>query len=286
MVTKMEIKSFECYNEKSELEIDPINWLKYHYGNMNSVIKYLTEFKSEFVDEYIQNLNQRIEDAVKSIKKKDSIYELPNIEDKFEFLDKHLELKKLTKELILAHLNPMKKSEKDPAKYIVFSYNRSMSLERISYYRVKSFVELLGKEEGIKLYTKIITRIQEDDKSGFQEPSDVSITKNRENAIKSWCRIGLCDFTYGVLDEHKTIYRFDKCFTHEVLKDLNDPDIAYYASCYRGDLPTRNDGLIICMKRTQTLHHGDFCDELYWDSRVHKNPEQPTLEFTRKLGRE
>lgn len=282
----MEIKSYNCYNEKSELESDPKNWINYQYGFMNSIIKYLNEFKPDFVKDFILHLKGRIGKAIDSIEQKEGIYELPDIEAKYEFLDDNLELKKLIKEFFLVHLNPMKKSQENPERYIVNFYNRAKAMERLSYHRVKTFAELLGKEDGIKLYTKILTLIQEDMKRDHQEPDDVSITKNRENAIKSWCKIGLCDFTYGVLDEHITIYRFDKCFTHEVLKDFNDPDIAYYASCYIGDLPTRNDGLLICMRRTQTLHHGDFCDELYWDSRHHKNPEQPSLDFTRKLGKD
>jgi len=40
------------------------------------------------------------------------------------------------------------------------------------------------------------------------------------------------------------------------------------------------------MRRTQTLHHGDFCDDLYWNNVVHPNAEQPSLEFTKKLGKE
>jgi len=281
----MEIKSYKCYNEKNELENDPKILIKIQYGRMNSVIKYLAEFKSEFVEEYIQHLKNRIKKAIQSIEKKEGMYDFLDLEEKFDFLDNYQELKKLTKEFTLKHLNPIKTKEEDPSIYLVLGFNRAIAFERLSYHRVKSFVELLGKEDGIKLYTKILTQIQKDMKKGYQESDDVSITKNRENSIESWCKIGLCDFTYGVLDEHMDIYRFDKCFTHEVLKDFNDPDIAYYASCYQGDLPTRNDGLIICMRRTQTLHHGDFCDELYWDSRIHKDPEQPSLEFTRKLGR-
>jgi hypothetical protein len=82
------------------------------------------------------------------------------------------------------------------------------------------------------------------------------------------------------------LYRFDSCLTHEVLKDLNDPDWAYLSSCYNTDHPGFNTVAIPCLRRTQTLHHADFCDELYWIPDVHTDPEQPTLEFTRKLGLE
>jgi hypothetical protein len=81
------------------------------------------------------------------------------------------------------------------------------------------------------------------------------------------------------------LFRFDRCLTHEALRDLNDPDIAYLASCYIGDAEEFNPGRTRYVRRTQTLHHGDFCDELYWDVDFHTDPEQPSLEFTRMLGK-
>ncbi|NHJ05428.1 MAG: hypothetical protein EAX90_11425 [Candidatus Heimdallarchaeota archaeon] len=158
-----------------------------------------------------------------------------------------------------------------------------MAFRRISYHSVKAFAELLGKEEGIKLYTKIITRMIEDASKRNPQKSDISTSDYCKRAIKSWCDYGMADFSYIELDEHKTIFRFDSCFAHEVLKDFNDPDIAYYASCYVADLPAFNEGKIIKLRRTQTLHHSDFCDELYWDSRYHDNPEHPTKDFLEKM---
>ena len=281
----MEIKSYKCYNEQNELENDPKVLIKIQYERMNSVIKYLAELKPEFVEKYIQHLKSRLKKAIESIEKREGMYDFPDLEEKFDFLDNYQELMKLTKEFTLKHLNPIRTKEEDSSVHLVLGFNRAMAFERISYHRVKTFAELLGKKEGIELYTKILTKIVDDLKQKNPQKEDITIAKSREKSIDAWCKIGLCDFTYCVLDEHKTIYRFDSCFTHEVLKDFNDPDIAYYASCFQGDLPTRNDGLIIRMRRTQTLHHGDFCDELYWDSRIHKDPEQPSLEFTRKLDR-
>jgi hypothetical protein len=39
------------------------------------------------------------------------------------------------------------------------------------------------------------------------------------------------------------------------------------------------------MRRTQTLHHAPFCDELYWNNYVHPNTEHPSLEFIEKIGK-
>lgn len=281
----MEIKTHKCYNPKAETELDPEAWIQGQLGSMDSVIKNLTEFKPEIVEDYVQHLIKRIKNEIDSIEKKEGYYDFPEIEEKFEFLDKYPELRKLTREFLLAHVNPMKKSSMDSKKFLAYGFNHSMAFRRISYHRVKSFAELLGKEEGVKLYTKILTRMIEDASKKNPEKSDISNTKYCEKAIKSWCEYGMADFTSCALDEHMIVFRFDSCFAHEVLKDFNDPDIAYYASCYGADLPVFNKRRFIKVRRTQTLHHADFCDELYWDSRVHDNPEQPSLEFIRNLGK-
>jgi len=85
--------------------------------------------------------------------------------------------------------------------------------------------------------------------------------------------MGLADFVVAAFDDDKILYRFDRCLTPEALKDFGDPDFAYLCSCYIGDAEGFNAGKTIHLRRTQTLHHGDFCDELYWDSHVHADGE-------------
>lgn len=280
----MEMKNHKCYNPKAETEVDPIPWIQGQLGSMNSVIKYLTKFKPEFVEGYIQHLVKRVKNAIDSIEKKNGYYDF-EIKESFEFLDKYPDLRKLIQKFLLAHVNPMKKSPNNPEKYLAYGYNHSMAFRRISYHRVKTFAELLGKEEGIKLYTKILTQMIEEASKKHPEKDDITNKKYCEKAIKSWCDYGMADFASCELDEHMTVFRFDSCFAHEVLKDFNDPDIAYYASCYGADLPAFNEGRIIKVRRSQTLYHADFCDELYWDARVHKDPKMPSLEFTSKIGK-
>ncbi len=282
----MEVKIKKCYNPKAEIEFEPNAFIQELFGSMNSVLKHLTELKPDFVEKYIQHLITRIKNANASLEKKDGFYDFLANEESFEFLDKYPELREVTREFFLLHMNPLKKSPNDDKKFIVFGLNESKAFRRISYHRVKSFAELLGKDEGIKLFTKILSRQIEESMKKRPEPDDITVTTRITNAIKSWCSIGMADFAYAVLDEHMTTFRFDSCFAHEALKDFNDPDIAYYASCYGADIPAFNKGRIICIKRSQTLHHADFCDEMYWDSRVHDNPKMPSLDFTKKIGKE
>ncbi|NPE09345.1 MAG: hypothetical protein GNW80_13750 [Asgard group archaeon] len=280
----MEIKTHKCHNTKAEYEENPNEFLKNQFGTMNSVIKFLSEFKPKIVEDYIQHLIKRIKNAIDSIEKKDGNYDF-SVEEKFEFLDKYPELRKLSQEFLLLHLNPIMKSSTDPQKHTVYGFNHSMAFRRISYHRVKSFTEMLGKEEGIKLYTKILTRMIEVARKKNPEKSDVSIAKFQKRATKSWCDYGMADFTSCVLEENMIVFRFDSCFAHDVLKDFNDPDIAYYASCYVADLPAFNEGRFLKLRRTQTLHHDDFCDELYWDARAHDNPKHPSIDFISNMGK-
>ncbi|UCG00790.1 MAG: hypothetical protein JSW11_14365 [Candidatus Heimdallarchaeota archaeon] len=88
----------------------------------------------------------------------------------------------------------------------------------------------------------------------------------------------------ATFDDYIILYRIDKCGVHETLKDFADPDDAYLCSCYIGDTEDYNRGEIIHLRRTQTLHHGDFCDELYWNNELYKDVKQPSLAFTKSLG--
>ncbi|MHA1126755.1 MAG: hypothetical protein ACTSO7_15530 [Candidatus Heimdallarchaeota archaeon] len=282
----METRICKCYNPIAEIEFEPNAFIQQQFGSMNSTLKYLTELKPDFVEKYVQHLITRIKNAITSLEKKDGFYDFPANEENFEFLDKYPELREVTREFLLMHLNPLKKSPNDDKKFIVFGLNDSMAFRRISYHRVKSFAELLGKEEGLKLYTKIVTLTIEEFVKKNPQKSDIVFSDRLNKSIENWCKIGMADFVCGNIDKHMTIFRFDSCYAHETLKEFNDPDIAYAASCYASDLPVFNKGRIIKLRRTQTLHHGAFCDELYWDSRVHDNPEQPSLDYTRKIGGE
>lgn len=54
----------------------------------------------------------------------------------------------------------------------------------------------------------------------------------------------------------EVLYRFDECGVHEALKEFSDLNISHLASCYIGDAEDFNEGKIVYLRRTQTLHHG------------------------------
>ncbi|NPE08965.1 MAG: hypothetical protein GNW80_11845 [Asgard group archaeon] len=141
----------------------------------------------------------------------------------------------------------------------------------------KDISNFLGyiKKNRTDIYPELIKRLN---------ASKENLPKNRffdEKSTKIIERISQCE----VLTENKDlVLRYLNAFI-EALKHHNDPDIAYIASCYIGDIAEWNEGEYIHLRRTQTLHHAVFCDELYWDTRVHDNPVQPSLEFTKNIGK-
>ena len=179
----MEIKIHKCYNPKAKIEENPTQFLQNQFGSMNSVLKYVTEFKPEMLDEYIPHLSSRIKNEIKNIKNKEGFYDF-TVEKEFEFLDKYPELRNLTQEFLLAHLNPIMKSETDSDKFQVYGFNHSMAFRRISYHRVKSLAELLGKQEGIDLYTKIITQIIKDAIKKNPPKNETTIPEYHKRVVK------------------------------------------------------------------------------------------------------
>jgi hypothetical protein len=174
----------------------------------------------------------------------------------------------------------------ESGKVEVKSMGVTKAMRRLSYYRVKAFADVFGKEKGIQLYKQILAKISLEIRNKSKEEETVTVVSKNKDQLKAWKEFGLANFTFTFIDKDQIIYRFDKCIVHEALKDLNDPDIAYIASCYGADIEEFNHGRIVCLRRAKTLHHWDYCDELYWDKRVHPNPEHPSLEFIEKIGNE
>ncbi len=281
----MKIGTYSCYNGETIIEVDVNEKIKQHLERTEEVLFNLRKLDTAVEKEYIVELNQllleKLDDSKLDVQ---NTYNKPT-DSKNDILNRYPDLISSIIRFIIQTYNLVKQEGTNPEKAKITSYNRVKALEHLSYYRVKAFTNILGKEKGLKLYSTLLASIVKDRNNIDNIDKNPSHSKNREGAIKWWCKEGIADFTAAYEDDYKTLYRFDRCLTHEVLKEFNDPDIAYTCSCFIGDIKEFNENKIIHMRRTQTFHHGDFCDELYWDTRIHQDPQQPSLDFTRNLGK-
>ena len=284
----MKIKAYNCYNEDAGGKINPINTIKRVFETTDIVLNKIKELNPDLFDIYIIKLTEKLNSTLKDFKQDLHQYNLTSITNELELLQKQSDLQKTILRFIVHSLAlPTEYNPEEGEVHIIYS-NAINVTNVFSYHRVKTLVELLGKNHGSKLYKKIVPDLVKHAKQNSNinettDPGKLTLDDHRKSSIETWCRIGLADFTVVVFDDYKVLYRFDKCGVHEALKKFADPDIAYLASCYLGDVKEYNEGKVIHMRRTQTLHHGSFCDELYWNNVVYEDTQQPPLAFTESL---
>ena len=151
----------------------------------------------------------------------------------------------------------------------------------LQYHQITSLVEILGREVGIDSFKDFVQFWgRELAKKG---KGSHTIEQVRENRVKAWSEGGAMEF--GVVDVYEAAFlaKFDRCVSHESMKHVEDQELAYYAVCYPGPRLLEYAHQDISMRRTQTLFTADFCDELRWDRHIHDEPEQPSLEFSRRI---
>ncbi|NHJ49059.1 MAG: hypothetical protein FK733_14830 [Asgard group archaeon] len=280
----MENKYYSCYKEIVNVDFNLNKYMIEHVMKTDTLITQLIKINNDILKEYIEALRKRLVTEVSNytIDTNSINFEENSIE--LSYLNKDIKLKDLIINYLAKRIG-LPENSKITSELIEFP-NLLMfkTYHALSYYRVKALTDVLGKEEGLKLYTKVLNLFVKEWYKDEEINPNQTVRSRNERAVKNWCKYGVGNFTFTFIDNDQVIYRFDKCVTHETLIEFNDPDIAYASSCLIGDIEEWNKKDVIHLRRTQTLHHADFCDELYWDSRVHTTPpKQPTLEFTKNI---
>lgn len=287
----MKIESCRFFNAEARSKINLSEYMKTNLEQTDSIIKHFSKLRPDKLDKYLQAFQKRLSDVIRDSRFNTGLSDLESIGQNLTILNKYPELEKVIGNFILELLELPEGLDSAEEEIEIRYFNIRKASGYLSYYRVKAIEDIFGKDEATKLYKEIIKYLIEEQKEHNppeipEDPRKETRTASRERVTKQYRELGVGDFTIAIFDDYKELYKFDKCVVHEVLKDLKDPDIAFLSSCYSRDHPSYNEGQIIHMRRTQTLHHGDFCDELYWNDVVHPNAEQPSLEFVKKLGKE
>jgi hypothetical protein len=292
----MKVEVYKAYNPDIIRKITLNKWSRRLFERVDSILRYLGELEPKITAKYIQTLTKRLMDVVKDFRIDTGLLDHEEITRDLNHLNAHPSLKDAILLYVSKHLGLTEALPSGSKEIGIRIWNIIMAGERLSYHTVKTLADILEHEKAISLWKRIVgkrleaeqVRMEEEQREREEKGEEIPRRPElRKNAIKNWSAIGLGDFIEGVFDENSEVFRFDRCIIHEVLKDLEDPDWAYLATCYAGDAPEFNhESRTHFMRRTQTLHHAPFCDEFRWDTRFLKDPEQPSLEFTQNLGRD
>ena len=287
----MEIKEYKLYNSTAKGEIVLKDYVKNNVRNTDSTIKFFNKLKSNKTAEYLQAFEKRLLEVIGDFRFSVDLFDFESLNQELSILKEYPELETTIINFLCKLLELPEDLNSIEKKISLRYFNIAKGSRHLSYYRVKAIEDLFGREEATELYKEIVGYLIEEEKErnppkNFDDPRKATRINSREYILKRYRELGVGDFTIVIYDDYKELYKFDRCITHEVLKEFNDPDIAYLSSCYQRDHPSSNEGHTIIMRKTQTLHHKSFCDELYWNNVVHTNAEQPSLEFVEKLGKE
>ncbi len=287
----MQIDNHKCFSLTKKGNSNPEQFIKNRFRRVDTVTKSFKLIHPEDLNLYMTNLKEKFSEYVGNYIFNTDAFDWKVLQEELEILPNFPELEKLVFYYICKTIKLPENYSSDQGEIELGYFNRIKALERVSYFVVRTFVDTYGKEIGTAIYKEIVPYLLEDMRSRDtsekpEDPKTVTILDPHKRNLDSWCKSGLADFSYHIFDDYKVVYRFDSCLTPEALKEFDDPDIAYLSSCYIGDVPEFNIGRSINLRRTQTLHHAKFCDELYWNNYVHPDTEQPSLEFTENIGKD
>jgi len=286
----MQIENYKCFSLTKKGNSKPEEFIKARFRRVDSVTKFFKLIHPEDLNLYISNLKDKFDEIVGDYRFNTDAFDWKIIREELEILPNFPDLEKLVFHYICKTIKLPDNYTSDQGEIELGYFDRIKALERTSYFLVKTLADTYGEKIGTEIYKQIVPFLLEEmrSKDTTEKPEDlksVTILDSNKRSIESWCKSGLADFSFCIFDDYKVVYRFDSCLTPEALKEFNDPDIAYLSSCYIGDVPEFNEGRSINLRRTQTLHHAKFCDELYSNNHVHPDTEQPSLDFTENIGK-
>jgi hypothetical protein len=272
----LDYEVYNGYNPKAMTEITVSDFLQNTLVRLEQMFEFLQQSSKELVGPFSTGL---IEALSSQVNQKDIDQFLNECSVALEAHPLWNTLHKLSSFIFRFMLEQLDLSNIVDGKANVFFLNAEKSENLISYMMISQLVKLAGRDSGIELWKGYVEY-----KAKHAPPREPTKFKDmRDSMLANMNESGGFAFTIHDFDENMFVGRFDKCVVYDSLKDQDDPELAYYATCYSGMVIGNRRDWCLRMRRTQTLFSGDYCDELYWNREVYDEPEQPSLELTRRM---
>ena len=266
--------------------VNPVDVISENCSRLDYVLKYMSQLKPKRVNDYAFALENRLREDTDGFHIDHSNLDFEEILKDRDQMNRHQDLKELMIQFVFYELK-LPEDYKPESKEIEVSLQdwlRSTNVFR--YYRVKSIVDIMDREEGIQLWKEMVYRATEDSMKNSDEESHPPI----KEITKGWMKEGetgesTFELTVVSYDDHKVALKFDKCPVFESVKHLEDREVAYLSYCWTGQ-PEQELNKHSRRKNTpQTLYHSDYCVEFYWNNDVHPDAEPPSHDFWKSLGK-
>lgn len=279
----MKIQRFQAHNPDAVQQVKPIDVVTENCTRLDTVLKYLKMLKPDLTIKYIPAIIKLLRDDIDNFEIDYSPLELDDFENNLEELSLYPELFGLVVQFSIYYLKVTEIiSAEDEVEVPIPDWLQSTNVFR--YHRVKAIVDIMEREEGIKLWKRMVYKATEDS----LERSDDEIHPPIKEITEGWIKAGEKDdasfvFTVAEYDDHKVALKFDRCPVYDSISHLEDREVAYLSYCWTG-FPEEELNKRSRRKNTpQTLYQADYCIEFYWNNDVHPDAQPPSDEFWRKI---
>ncbi|MHA1908540.1 MAG: hypothetical protein ACW98Y_14660 [Candidatus Thorarchaeota archaeon] len=266
---------YNNYDPMATCEITVRDYLLRSLERLDRIFEFLSTEKRDFVDSITGRMIESLSGMVEDRDIAGLLTEYIGVLEELPFLGKQDDLGSLALRFVLEQLN-LSKIEEGKTRLLFVDVEKGDNI--IPYTALTHLVDLAGREEGIELWKGYVELMAKN-----ASPRELGSFKEMRDGMARMGENGGFAFTVHDFDENKFVGRFDKCVVYDSLKDQDDQELAYYATCYVGGTIGNRRDWCVRMRRTQTLFSADYCDELYWNREVHDEPEQPSLEFTGRM---
>lgn len=258
------------YNESSEMTIEAKRFLR--PGFLDSFLGYLKDKRLD-----VKVFARRLEGLLGELS--DSGIESSAIDACLRDCSNLTEYRALARTVILKRLSlaGMNRCPAPTEKIRLTAKQYLRGVFVVNYFIVKALAEAMGKTEAIALF-KDFTDLQTKTYNlpHLEKVSDLLSAKSPPGEVFA----GGHDFIEFELNDGQAGCKVTKCKWHEVLKEFNDPDLEYAVICHYDFEAARCHNPGFMLTREGTLAQGrPYCDFIWHDTRVEKNPAHPRRDF-------
>ncbi len=280
------IEKYEYYGRYDESAMTKVNlnqqvrdWL----WNVELMLEFIRGKKPEILDSFVEGVDALYSSEVQGTSFVLAEVGFDTLVDDQSILTSYRQIKELALQVIMKYIRFEKDSNISEGIFKIKSINHLRAKHMLIYHRIATLVKLLGREDGIEFYKEFVEFWGE--KVAKKGSWKVTLKQARQELVPYWENSNSFEFGVVDFDDEMFLAKFDRCVWYESMSHIEDKELAYYTVCYPGPRIGRHAHENIIMRRSVTLFTGDFCDELRWNRHVHDEPEQPSLEFSRKITR-
>ncbi|MFX0209393.1 MAG: hypothetical protein ACFFDT_25640 [Candidatus Hodarchaeota archaeon] len=243
-------------------------------------IGFVAKEKSEFINDYVINLTNKLQNLVEGDFSVKSPGKIEEIFTNYKNLIHYPDLNKASLNYFI-HLLQLKDKSKWNAEVSISMKALIQAWIYPSYYFLQTLAETIDREKAVKLFKRYITHYYLDHPSPDRDKF-ISLEKMLENRLSGDTTVSEWVIVHALLKDGKYAFKNKNCPTcADAMLNLPDVEFKYLASCYGDYAKFRayySDHLILTMEHT--IIEGDpYCSRVLHDTRIDYDLRHPPKEF-------